>query len=454
MAEPLRIGIAGAARPSGFSFVGPTFPKLPPLAAGATVVFSRVALVQFHGATLRDGPLTTKDPRFGGSLSFDNCTLENVTITPPTVGGALPKSWVLPNLFVSSSTLRGVTIVSEGAGTGPGGSWVASVAPSADIVAIRRSTIDGLSFHHAKVNDLTLEDDVVRNASFAGSVFTKAQVLGGTFARSAVVDGAQLVGSTWRGVDTAASAKGTLFTGAAFADMKNFDFLLTGAGLERVTLTFAPGYGGQTRLSAPQSRWMDAKLTGVVFDGASFSDADLSRFSCANCQLLETVFSRANLSGARLTDSVLDRAQFNRANLTGATLGKSAVGAQFDDADLTSADLTSLDLTRASASDALLCNANLTGVTMSGANLYLARMRTTSQACTVDARGLAGLASDGTVTCPDGTKGPCGSWDVPVGDQCCNPGVGPVCPTAKGAGASCGHRLDCVSGASTGNGVR
>ncbi|MDJ0701658.1 MAG: pentapeptide repeat-containing protein [Leptolyngbyaceae cyanobacterium MO_188.B28] len=149
-----------------------------------------------------------------------------------------------------------------------------------------------------------------------------------------------------------------------------------------------------------------ADLSGADLKETDFTDADLNLAVMQRSSLLRATFHRANLmqanltganlSGARLIGANLKQAILNDASLTGgdltdadvshallqgARLGRvSAVGAVFQNANLSQSNWQNADLTDADLSGANLQSANLTGarlkyVDLSDANLQAARLR-------------------------------------------------------------------------------
>jgi len=462
--------------------------KLPLLRAGAPADLTDKEVTVLR-SRVHDGQLDGQ----GGKLTVTDGVLENVVLAPPERGGKRPASWQTPALVFQSTThkttIRNVRVSSDGVNSSADGPWTSSVyATNVDIdgfemshafvqdvrflvntkakdvsfsngqlttLVIDSSAIDGLDISSATVHVGTFNRATIPRGSFRKARLDRQstnqllRVSDSTFGRALDATSASFAGSEWRRSKIDLSAPGAVFTDAKLLDVLSFGPELSGATMLRVELSFGVPYSAPLALSAPYSVWSDARITGAVFDGASFAEARMERVVCRSCQALGASFSAANLDGATFGESttVFDRARLSHASLRGAVLHGSAKGAIFDDADLSTADVTGLKLDNASAADALFCGAKMAGVSLTSADVFRARVRSTSQACLADADGLASVVTDDRTTCPDGSLGPCTgtTWDVREADQCCKPNTGQACPKTKVSGAPCNHRCDCQS---------
>jgi len=460
--------------------------KLPLYRAGAPADLSRKAL-RLDGSRLHDGDLVGQ----GMTILMKGGTVENARLVPPEAGGTRPTNWQIPEMVFFSGTrpmvLRNVNVFSDGAtqSTGPklGALRIGTVlldrfvmehatvgtiditndsvvrdssfADSAiRIFGITSSQVDGLSLTSSSVDSLTLNTADMVRADLQRARFADARVFGGRFSRDVNADHADFSRSTWSKVAFGIKAPWGNFTDATFTDVRAFEADLSDAKMERAKVTFGVPYAAALPLSAPRSNWTDATLTGAILDQASFAAANLTRLKCISCQAIDAVFSHANLDSADFASAstVLDRAQFTHTSLRGATLHGSAKGAAFNDADLSTANLVGLKLDSSSCADAIFCGAKMSGVTLTDANIFLGRLRTSSQACAADADGLGAVQTDGRSTCPDGSKGPCSgtAWDVAPGDRCCKAGTGQTCPKSLTPTSKCDHPCDCMSGVCNG----
>lgn len=130
--------------------------------------------------------------------------------------------------------------------------------------------------------------------------------------------------------------------------------------------------------------------TRCYFDEREFLEADLSGMA-----MNQATFSRGNLSGAKLVNVRASRAKFISTRLT---------DADFSGAQLREADFTNADLTGATFEGADLSRARLFRASLRGANLTNARLR---GADLLEADLSGALWIDGKRRCAEGSEGQC-----------------------------------------------
>ena len=214
---------------------------------------------------------------------------------------------------------------------------------------VESSVIDGFDISSARVFYGHLSRASVPRGSFRKTRFDRQSTIANqllrvddsTFGRALDAESADFTGSEWRRSAIDLTARSAVFTDAKLLDVRSFGPDLSDAVMQRVELSWGVPYMSTLGLSATRSIWTDARITGAVFDGASFAQATLGGVVCQSCQALDAVFSYAKMDGARFNEAstALDRARFSHASMRGAVLHGSAKGAILDDADLSTADL-------------------------------------------------------------------------------------------------------------------
>lgn len=232
----------------------------------------------------------------------------------------------------------------------------------------------------ADLTGATLTGVELREADLEGVTLDKASLVGANL-NFANLRRARLIGATLGAAPgsevEAASLRGALMT----------DVDLTDADLRSVDLGGAHLYGDTQQTKLIRTRLDSANFAQAICSGAHFSGS-LNNAVFAGAQLVNSVFNGATLTNAKFDDAYLQGADFaNAAGVTGTALSNAAIAAAPGFWPFTEQDGTPFTLR-------------------------------------YEATKLGKLATDGSVRCPNGERGPC----CPSGDltQCLTEKLKPV----------------------------
>jgi uncharacterized protein YjbI with pentapeptide repeats len=217
-----------------------------------------------------------------------------------------------------------------------------------------------------KGTDLTgaiLNGAELRTADLAGATLNRAKLVGANL-NFANLRGAKLVAASL-GVEPGKEADAGSLRGALMTDVD-----LSDADLRSVDLAGAHLYGDSAQTKLIRTRLDSANFSQAICSGAQFSGS-LNNAVFAGAQLVNSVFNGATLTNAKFDDAYLQGADFaNAVGVTGTVLSNAAISATDGAWPFTEQDGTP----------------------------YVLRYEATK---------LGRLASEGTVRCPNGERGPC-----------------------------------------------
>lgn len=215
-----------------------------------------------------------------------------------------------------------------------------------EAVPLHGSVLDDALLNGAELQEAVLDDASLKGAQLRGANLQGASLQGAT-CDGAVLDEAKLEGCQF----VKASLRETRFYGAHAENVK-----LDHANLEKVRFGDGADLTGSTArgVRASGSNWRSAVLQGVDFSGASLDDADffgadLQNAMLGGCRLRRASFQEAKLTGASLRDADVYEGVFMQASLT--------------ETDLRGANLFRANFYRAHGVGARLDGANLDGTT-------------------------------------------------------------------------------------------
>ncbi len=220
------------------------------------------------------------------------------------------------------------------------------------------ANLSGVDFSRTELLEAVLEGTTLNNAKLVGANLNFANLRG-----------AKLRGATL-GVQPGSGGKAATLRGAFMPDID-----LSDADLRSADLTGAHLYGDQQQTLLVRTRLDSASFVNAICSGAHFSGT-MSNTVFVGAQLVNTVFNGATLDKAKFDDAYLEGADFSNAtSVNGVVLSNAAVSAvpgtwQFREQDGTP---------------------------------FIFRYEATK---------LGALATDDSVTCPNGAGGPC----CPSGD--------------------------------------
>lgn len=204
------------------------------------------------------------------------------------------------------------------------------------------ANLDGATLERAELMEAKLDRATLRKADLTGALLQQASLIG-AICDEARFDGAQMDGCNC----TDASFVETRIYGARAQRMKMDRAILTrvrvgdGADLSGTTFRGVEGTG---------SRWMQSTLEGVDFSGAiltgaDFTDAVLTVANLAGCRLEGAVFRGAVLRGAGLSRTNMFEGSLRQADLSGADLrGANLYGVDLFEARAEGVDLEGVNL--------------------------------------------------------------------------------------------------------------
>jgi uncharacterized protein YjbI with pentapeptide repeats len=226
---------------------------------------------------------------------------------------------------------------------------------------LTHADLTGASLVHAELGKAVLSRAALDGVKARGANFVEAQAEKATFVGASLpdakLDRARLVGADF----SAATLAGSSFREAVLDDARLYDAhaegaFFDGASMERFRADHASlQRASLVRVTAPQSVWEGANLTG-----ATLSEAKLP----------ESIFVRATLDDATLTQAIATGANFQRASLKRARLARAdLMNARFERADLTEADLRGANLHQVETWRAKTTHVDLSGATVTGSKL-------------------------------------------------------------------------------------
>lgn len=214
----------------------------------------------------------------------------------------------------------------------PGAKWQEAVLDNVDLrgADLSRSDLRHASLRAARLSDAVLTRSRLTNANLAGAVASSTNFSG------ADLDLADLSGGRFRQAD---------FSRASLEDSTAVEAHFTGANFTDASLRMANLEGSLFRGAILEGTDFEganlclADLQGADLQMARFCGADLSGADLRNCnleflQVIDAIFSEADLSDAYLTGSIMPRASFRHARLNRAGLAH----VEWEDADLRDAD--------------------------------------------------------------------------------------------------------------------
>lgn len=187
-----------------------------------------------------------------------------------------------------------------------------------------------------------------------------------------VLDKVDLSGINLKGaILSGASFRGSRFYGPGedgrFGTFDDWIADLSGAELKEANLSDAT----LNQVVMNRTDLTRAILSRANLNGAKLSDVNLSSTQLIGADLREAILENASLTGAELTN-----ANFSQTNLHGARLKQvSAIGTQFQFADLTQSSWEEADLTKANLRQANLQDADLNSTKLVGADLTQAKLQ-------------------------------------------------------------------------------
>jgi uncharacterized protein YjbI with pentapeptide repeats len=294
------------------------------LAAGESLARADLSGVDLSGADLAGADLT------GAILAGAN--LSDAVLDRTKLAGAVLAGAHADRASLVEADLAGADLTGARLGRAKldkavlGGAVLDGVRASGASFAEARA--ERASFVGARLDDATLD-----RASLVAADFSRAE-LGGASLRGAALDDVRLY---------AVRGDGAHFDAATMARARADQASLRRASFARVT--------------APQSVWEGADLTGATFAEATIADALFPR-----ARLDEATLAKATATGASFRRASLKRARCVRANLMKAVFER----ADLTEADLRGANLYQAETWRAKTSHVDLTAANVTGTKLAG----------------------------------------------------------------------------------------
>ncbi len=340
---------------------------------GAKLTSAVLSGTVLTNADLDDSDLTNSeltDANLEGA-NMERVTLDNTNLTGATLRSAFFR------LTDISTVQWNDTVCPDGTNSNDHGNTCAghlfratscTIVPGAQCpeVNLSNENLQGASLPGANLDGALIRDAILDDADLFGAILTSADARGTAFigANLMFTQGddadftlANLTGARLRGADF----KRANFTGALFFDASLQNADLSGANLDSANFTGASLQGA----NLAGANLTGAILTGADLTGANLTGANLERATLDRARLNQTRIAQADFDRATAIETLFDGVitegnPNNGASFTNANLSRSSWrNTQTQSLDLTGANLTSADLRGTRFESVTLNNATL-----------------------------------------------------------------------------------------------
>jgi uncharacterized protein YjbI with pentapeptide repeats len=385
----------------------------------------------FEGATLDGVDFRTtanvvnvsniRPPQHGARTSCLQCNFKDSVHTNTHFEGVFLEGANFSNARLEQSTLAGADVKGANfSGTHLTGTDLsrADFSVGNGVILSAQTVFDGAIFSDGVAHGVNLADQVLP----AGGAFLKGQNLAFSNLSGVSLEDADLQGITLN----SANLTDINWTGSNLEGANLSNAVLRNATLAFTSLRHATLSGIQAGV-APGNSDQATSFKGAYMPSVNLTDTDLR-----SADLRDAHIYRDATTGSFLIRTKLDSADLSGAILSGAAFSGSLTDAVFDNAVLVNRTFNGANLTNAKFDNAYLQGANFTGASsVHGASFINAAFATATQClagsdqpappCAWDyteqdgtpvvvgysATVLGALATDSTVLCPRGDRGPC-----------------------------------------------